>query len=66
MIYAIAMKIMGSVEDGWSSIMVALTFIGAIQLLSLGIVAEYIAKIYEEVKERPVYIIMDKYTNTNK
>ena len=66
MIYAIVMKILGSVENGWSSIMVAITFIGGIQLLSLGIVAEYIAKIYGEVKERPVYIIMDKYTNTNK
>lgn len=66
MIYAIVMKILGSVENGWSSIMVAITFIGGIQLLSLGIVAEYIAKIYGEVKERPVYIIMDKYTNANK
>lgn len=66
MIYSIVMKILGSVENGWSSIMVAITFIGGIQLLSLGIVAEYIAKIYGEVKERPVYIIMDKYTNTNK
>lgn len=66
MIYAIVMKILGSVENGWSSIMVAITFIGGIQLLSLGIVAEYIAKIYGEVKERPVYIIMDKYTSANK
>lgn len=66
MIYAIVMKILGNVENGWSSIIVAITFIGGIQLLSLGIVAEYIAKIYGEVKERPVYIIMDKYTNANK
>lgn len=38
---------------GWASIMVPLLFIGSVQLLSLGIVGEYIAKIYVEVKSRP-------------
>lgn len=61
MIYAIITKIMGYTTHGWSSLMVAITFIGGIQLLSLGIIAEYMAKIYGEVKARPVYIIMDKY-----
>lgn len=65
MIYAIVVKVLGYSTNGWSSIMVAITFIGGIQLLSLGIVAEYIAKIYGEVKERPVYIIMDKYSFQN-
>lgn len=60
MIYAIIVKILGYTTNGWSSLMVAITFIGGIQLLSLGIVAEYIAKIYGETKGRPVYVIMDK------
>ena len=62
MVYAIIVKILGYTTNGWSSLMVAITFIGGIQLLSLGIVAEYVAKIYGEAKARPVYIIMDKYS----
>ena len=64
MIYAIIIKILGFSTHGWSSLMVAITFIGGVQLISLGIVAEYIAKIYGETKARPVYIIMDKYSNS--
>lgn len=63
MIYAIVVKILGYTTHGWSSLMVAITFIGGIQLLSLGIVAEYIAKIYGEAKSRPVYVIMDKFSS---
>lgn len=62
MIYAVIVKILGYSTAGWSSLMVAITFLGGIQLLSLGIVAEYIAKIYGETKARPVYVIMDKYS----
>lgn len=62
MVFAIVEKILGHSTDGWSSLMVAITFLGAIQLLSLGIVSEYIARIYSEVKARPVYVIMDKYS----
>ena len=42
---------------GWTSLMVVLLFLGGIQLLTVGIVGEYIARIYEEVKQRPVYLI---------
>lgn len=66
MVYAIVTKILGYTTHGWSSLMVTITFIGGIQLLSLGIVAEYMAKIYGEVKARPVYIIMDKYGTIDK
>lgn len=65
LIYAIVVKVLGYTTSGWASLMVAITFIGGIQLLSLGIVAEYIGKIYGEVKDRPVYIIMDKYSREN-
>lgn len=44
-------------ESGWSSIMISLWFMGSLQLLALGIVGEYIGKIYAEVKHRPLYLI---------
>lgn len=42
---------------GWTSLMVVVLFLGGIQLLTVGIVGEYIARIYEEVKNRPVYFV---------
>ena len=45
---------------GWTSIMTAVTFFCGVQLLSLWIMSEYIARIYDETKKRPEYIIKDK------
>jgi len=59
-LYTIGAKITGHSESGWASIMVSLWFIGGIQLLSLGLIGEYIGKIYKEVKHRPLYIIERK------
>ena len=42
---------------GWASTMSALAFGSGIQLLCLGIIGEYIARIYDEVKERPLYLV---------
>ena len=50
----------GNVERGWTSIMVAITFFSGVQMLSLGIVGEYIVRISDEVKVRPLYIVKDK------
>src|SRR6056297_769252 len=47
--------------QGWSSIMVSNLFLGWIILLTLGILGEYIGRIYTELKNRPQYIIKDKY-----
>ena len=45
---------------GWSSTTCIICFIGGIQMISLGILGEYIGKIYMETKSRPRYIISEK------
>ena len=57
----IALKVVG-VDDlipGWASIVVAVTFFSGVQLTMLGVMGEYIARIHEEVKQRPLYIVRD-------
>jgi polyisoprenyl-phosphate glycosyltransferase len=58
--YTIIIKLFGQqVQAGWASIMVAITFFSGIQLLGLGIVGQYIARIYDESKNRPIYIVRE-------
>lgn len=59
-IWAIITAIMGNTVAGWASIVCIVCFLGGIQLLSLGVIGEYIGKIYLESKHRPRYIISDK------
>jgi polyisoprenyl-phosphate glycosyltransferase len=61
-IYAIIENIRGETVQGWTSILVSVLIIGGIQLLSIGIVGEYIARIFNETKARPLYFIKDKTT----
>ena len=58
-IWAFISKIAGNTELGWSSTICSIWLIGGIQLLCLGIIGEYIGKIYAEVKARPRFIIAD-------
>jgi dolichol-phosphate mannosyltransferase len=44
---------------GWSSIMISVLFLGGIQLLSIGIIGEYISRIQTDVRKRPLYIVRD-------
>lgn len=46
-----------SAVPGWASIVVPITFVGGLQLLSLGVIGEYVGKIYLEVKQRPLFEI---------
>jgi len=45
---------------GWSTITVFVTFLGGIQLLSIGVLGEYIGRIFNEVKQRPIYVVSEK------
>jgi glycosyltransferase involved in cell wall biosynthesis len=56
-IYTIVSKFSGSAVSGWASLMASVWFIGGIQLVALGLIGEYIGKIYKEVKQRPLYIV---------
>lgn len=62
MIYTIVQTCLGNTEAGWSSLMCSIWFLSGLQIMALGIVGEYIGKIYTEVKARPKYII-DKFIN---
>ena len=57
LLYALISKLMGSTTAGWTSLMGSIWLIGGIQLLSLGVIGEYIGKIYNETKARPRFII---------
>lgn len=56
-VWAVCSRLFGSTVDGWSSMLAAICFLGGIQLVCLGVLGEYIGKIYLEVKGRPRYII---------
>ena len=59
-IWSIVMRFMGNVVAGWSSMTCIICLIGGVQLVCLGILGEYIGKIYMEVKHRPRYIISER------
>ncbi len=61
-IYALVEKLLGNTDSGWASLMMSIWFIGGVQLLSVGLIGEYIGKLYKEVKRRPRYII-ETYVN---
>ncbi len=60
MIWALVSSLTGHTVAGWASTMCIICFMGGIQLLCLGVIGEYIGKIYMETKARPRYIISEK------
>lgn len=59
-IWSIIVQLTGNSVAGWASLTAILCFLGGVQLISLGIIGEYIGKIYLETKQRPRYIIAEK------
>ncbi|MBN1132099.1 MAG: glycosyltransferase family 2 protein [Bacteroidales bacterium] len=59
-IYAIVMFFIGRANPGWTSLLISILLIGGVQLFSLGIIGEYIARIYRETKKRPHFFIEER------
>lgn len=59
-VYVLVQKISADPVGGWASIMISLWFIGGLLLISIGLIGEYVGKIYEEVKGRPRYILEER------
>lgn len=59
LIYSVIRHLIGATVIGWSSLMVSIWALGGLQLLAIGIIGEYIGKMYLETKERPRFIIQD-------
>ena len=59
-VYALFSKLFGVTVSGWTSIILSIWILGGIQLISLGLIGEYIGKIYKETKSRPKYSIEQK------
>ncbi|MDE6030276.1 MAG: glycosyltransferase family 2 protein [Oscillospiraceae bacterium] len=65
-IYAIVSAMLGLAVAGWTSTVCIICFVSGIQLISIGVIGEYIGKIYLEVKARPRYIISERTEDKNK
>ncbi len=60
-IYVLISKFTGNaVSDGWASTMIVITMLSGVQLVSLGVVGGYISRIYEESRNRPIYLVSEK------
>ena len=57
LIYALVRYFMGATDTGWASLMVSIWAIGGLQMMAIGIIGEYIGKIYLESKHRPRFIV---------
>lgn len=65
-VYAFISYFTGNTDSGWTSLILSIWFIGGIQLLSIGVIGQYIGKIYKEVKRRPKYNIETVLDDNNK
>jgi polyisoprenyl-phosphate glycosyltransferase len=60
LIYAIISKATGNATaSGWASLMVTVTFLGGVQLMSVGVLGQYLARMFEESKNRPLYVVSE-------
>jgi glycosyltransferase involved in cell wall biosynthesis len=59
--WALYTKVHGEAIPGWTSIVIPMFFIGGLNILFLGLIGEYIGKMYLEVKKRPIFIVKERY-----
>lgn len=59
--FTIIAKLLGVASPGWSSTLISIYFIGTLQLLFLGVIGEYVYRIYSETQKRPIYFIHNIY-----
>jgi dolichol-phosphate mannosyltransferase len=62
----LAARLWGNVVPGWTSIFVAMVFLGAIQLLCLGLLGEYVARIFTAMQGRPPYVVASDSLSTSR
>jgi polyisoprenyl-phosphate glycosyltransferase len=55
--YFLSLKFLGNTETGWTSLITSIWLIGGLQLIAIGLIGEYVGKIYKETKQRPKYTI---------
>lgn len=55
--YFLTLKVLGETTTGWTSLITSIWLIGGLQLIAIGIIGEYVGKIYKESKQRPKYLI---------
>jgi len=60
LVFVVVMRFAGYTVQGFATIMVAMTFLGGVQLICIGIVGEYIGRIFNEIKPRPMYIVEER------
>ena len=60
-IYVLCLRLFTSTwVEGWTALMIAVLFMGGIQLISLGVIGEYLARVYNEAKARPLYVVRER------
>lgn len=65
MIYSFVRYFNGNTVDGWASLAVSIWFVGGLQMISIGIIGEYLGKVYNETKSRPRYFIEENLMEEN-
>ena len=65
-IWAVVEQLLGNTVSGWASTVCIICFLSGVQLISIGVIGEYIGKIYMEVKQRPRYIISERTYDVQK
>ncbi len=59
-VYALVLRLFTDIwVEGWTALMIAVLFMGGVQLVSVGVLGEYVARIYGEIKRRPLYVVQE-------